>query len=140
MEATAEKCKYKLKEIMLDIFNKQKVEIKEQDFETVLILKQDKSGFKKGRDLDEEEEKYFSSSGLKKDNLPGLNKINYKEKIPGDSDNKKWIFFEKKEIQPTEECSTAPYQVFLGILMLNSHALRYEFLFECMLVDSKLIS
>lgn len=135
MEATAEKCEYKLKKIMLDIFKKQNVEIAERDFETVLILKQDKSGFKKGRDLEEEEEKYFSSSGLKKDNLPDLNKINYKEKIPLDSDNKKWIFFEKKEIQPTEECSTAPYQVFLGILMLNSRALRYEFLFECMLEE-----
>ena len=43
------------------------------------------------------------------------------------------IQFGKKDIKPTDECSTSLYQMFLGVLIRNQDALRYTFLFEYIL-------
>ena len=53
MEATTEKNEYKLKDFLLDAFEKYKINIKKQDFDTILILEGDNEEFRAGRDLEE---------------------------------------------------------------------------------------
>lgn len=56
-----------------------------------------------------------------------------KEKYVFENENTMWIIFGKKDIKPTDECSTSLYQMFLGVLIRNQDALRYTFLFEYIL-------
>lgn len=48
MEATTEKNEYKLKDFLLDVFAKYKINIKKQDFDTILILEEDNKEFRAG--------------------------------------------------------------------------------------------
>ena len=58
MEATTEKNEYKLKDFLLDVFAKYKINIKKQDFDTILILEEDNKEFRAGRDLEADTEIY----------------------------------------------------------------------------------
>lgn len=133
MEATTEKNEYKLKDFLLDVFAKYKINIKKQDFDTILILEEDNKEFRAGRDLEEKEERYYASSDIKKPDFPDLRQLPAKEKYVFENENTIWIIFGKKDIKPTDECSTSLYQMFLGVLIRNQDALRYTFLFEYIL-------
>ena len=133
MEATTEKNEYKLKDFLLDVFAKYKINIKKQDFDTILILEEDNKEFRAGRDLEEKEERYYASSDIKKPDFPDLRQLPAKEKYVFENENTMWIIFGKKDIKPTDECSTSLYQMFLGVLIRNQDALRYTFLFEYIL-------
>lgn len=133
MEATTEKNEYKLKDFLLDVFAKYKINIKKQDFDTILILEEDNKEFREGRDLEEKEERYYASSDIKKPDFPDLRQLPAKEKYVFENENTMWIIFGKKDIKPTDECSTSLYQMFLGVLIRNQDALRYTFLFEYIL-------
>lgn len=133
MEATTEKNEYKLKDFLLDVFAKYKINIKKQDFDTILILEEDNKEFRAGRDLEEKEERYYASSDIKKPDFPDLRQLPAKEKYVFENENTMWIIFGKKDIKPTDECSTSLYQMFLGVLIRNQDALRYIFLFEYIL-------
>lgn len=133
MEATTEKNEYKLKDFLLDVFAKYKINIKKQDFDTILILEEDTKEFRAGRDLEEKEERYYASSDIKKPDFPDLRQLPAKEKYVFENENTMWIIFGKKDIKPTDECSTSLYQMFLGVLIRNQDALRYTFLFEYIL-------
>ena len=52
MEATTEKNEYNLKDFLLKVFAKYKINIKKQDFDTILILEEDNKEFRAGRDLE----------------------------------------------------------------------------------------
>ena len=80
MEATTEKNEYKLKDFLLDVFAKYKINIKKQDFDTILILEEDNKEFREGRDLEEKEERYYASSDIKKPDFPDLRQLPAKEK------------------------------------------------------------
>ena len=80
MEATTEKNEYKLKDFLLDVFAKYKINIKKQDFDTILILEEDNKEFRAGRDLEEKEERYYASSDIKKPDFPDLRQLPAKEK------------------------------------------------------------
>lgn len=133
MEATTEKNEYKLKDFLLDVFAKYKINIKKQDFDTILILEEDNKEFRAGRDLEEKEERYYASSDIKKPDFPDLRQLPAKEKYVFENKNTMWIIFGKKDIKPTDECSTSLYQMFLEVLIRNQDALRYTFLFEYIL-------
>ena len=133
MEATTEKNEYKLKDFLLDVFAKYKINIKKQDFDTILILEEDNKEFRAGRDLEEKEERYYASPDIKKPDFPDLRQLPAKEKYVFENENTMWIIFGKKDIKPTDECSTSLYQMFLGVLIRNQDALRYTFLFEYIL-------
>lgn len=133
MEATTEKNEYKLKDFLLDVFAKYKINIKKQDFDTILILEEDNKEFRAGRDLEEKEERYYVSSDIKKPDFPDLRQLPAKEKYVFENKNTMWIIFGKKDIKPTDECSTSLYQMFLEVLIRNQDALRYTFLFEYIL-------
>lgn len=133
MEATTEKNEYKLKDFLLDVFVKYKINIKKQDFDTILILEEDNKEFRAGRDLEEKEERYYASSDIKKPDFPDLRQLPAKEKYVFENKNTMWIIFGKKDIKPTDECSTSLYQMFLEVLIRNQDALRYTFLFEYIL-------
>lgn len=133
MEATTEKNEYKLKDFLLDVFAKYKINIKKQDFDTILILEEDNKEFRAGRDLEEKEERYYASSDIKKPDFPDLRQLPAKEKYVFENENTIWIIFGKKDIKPTDECSTSLYQMFLEVLIRNQDALRYTFLFEYIL-------
>lgn len=133
MEATTEKNEYKLKDFLLDVFAKYKINIKKQDFDTILILEEDNKEFRAGRDLEEKEERYYASPDIKKPDFPDLRQLPAKEKYVFENKNTMWIIFGKKDIKPTDECSTSLYQMFLEVLIRNQDALRYTFLFEYIL-------
>ena len=133
MEATTEKNEYKLKDFLLDVFAKYKINIKKQDFDTILILEEDNKEFRAGRDLEEKEERYYASPDIKKPDFPDLRQLPAKEKYVFENKNTMWIIFGKKDIKPTDECSTSLYQMFLKVLIRNQDALRYTFLFEYIL-------
>ena len=133
MEATTEKNEYKLKDFLLDVFAKYKINIKKQDFDTILILEEDNKEFREGRDLEEKEERYYASPDIKKPDFPDLRQLPAKEKYVFENKNTMWIIFGKKDIKPTDECSTSLYQMFLEVLIRNQDALRYTFLFEYIL-------
>ena len=133
MEATTEKNEYKLKDFLLDVFAKYKINIRKQDFDTILILEEDNKEFRAGRDLEEKEERYYASPDIKKPDFPDLRQLPAKEKYVFENKNTMWIIFGKKDIKPTDECSTSLYQMFLEVLIRNQDALRYTFLFEYIL-------
>lgn len=133
MEATTEKNEYKLKSFLMDVFKKHKINIKEQDFDTILILEEDDREFRAGRDLDEKQERYYASSDIKTPNFSELRQLPVKENHAVQIENTMWIIFGKKDIKPTDECSTSLYQMFLGVLIRNLDALRYTLLFEYIL-------
>ena len=133
MEATTEKNEYNLKDFLLKVFAKYKINIKKQDFDTILILEEDNKEFRAGRDLEEKEERYYASSDIKKPDFPELRQLPAKEKYVFENENTMWIIFGKNDIKPTDECSTSLYQMFLGVFIRNQDALRYTFLFEYIL-------
>lgn len=106
MEATTEKNEYKLKDFLLDAFEKYKINIKKQDFDTILILEGDNEEFRAGRDLEEKEERYYASSDIKKPDFPELRQLPAEGKYVFGNENTMWIIFGKKDIKPTDECST----------------------------------
>ena len=87
MEATTEKNEYKLKDFLLDVFAKYKINIKKQDFDTILILEEDNKEFRAGRDLEEKEERYYASSDIKKPDFPDLRQLPAKEKYVFENEN-----------------------------------------------------
>ena len=64
MEATTEKNEYKLKDFLLDVFAKYKINIKKQDFDTILILEEDNKEFRAGRDLEEKEDSCLQKKNM----------------------------------------------------------------------------
>ena len=107
MEATTEKNEYNLKDFLLKVFAKYKINIKKQDFDTILILEEDNKEFRAGRDLEEKEERYYASSDIKKPDFPELRQLPAKEKYVFENENTMWIIFGKNDIKPTDECSTS---------------------------------
>ena len=105
MEATTEKNEYKLKDFLLDAFEKYKINIKKQDFDTILILEGDNEEFRAGRDLEEKEERYYASSDIKKLDLPELRQLPAEGKYVFGNENTMWIIFGKKDIKPTKSDS-----------------------------------